>query len=83
MIRKGDYKLIVYPEAETTLLFDLNADPLEMNDLSGTKSTADIEKALFMELTSLQFVMDDTVDIKSTFPKLANWNVVVISCFLI
>jgi arylsulfatase A-like enzyme len=70
MIRKGDYKLIVYPEAETTLLFNLNEDPLEMNNLSGSEGTADIEKALFMELTSLQFVMDDSVDIKSIFPQM-------------
>lgn len=70
MIRKGDYKLIVYPEAETTLLFDLIEDPLEMNNLSGSEGTADIEKALFMELSSLQFVMDDTVKIKSIFPQL-------------
>ncbi len=71
MIRKGAYKLIVYPEAETTLLFNLHDDPLEMNNLSGTAGTMDIEKALFKELSSLQFVMNDTVDIISVYPELS------------
>ena len=34
MIRKDGFKLILYPRNREVLLFDLTADPLEMNDLS-------------------------------------------------
>lgn len=67
MIKKGDYKLIAYPEAETTLLFDLKNDPLELYNLSGNREFANLQSALFTELTSLQVIMEDTVDIKSIF----------------
>lgn len=67
MIRKGDYKLIAYPEAETMLLFDLKNDPLELYNLSGSQEFANLQSALFTELTSLQVIMEDTVDIKSIF----------------
>jgi arylsulfatase A-like enzyme len=71
MIRKGNYKLICYPEAQATLLFDLAEDPLEMHDLSGKADVLEIERSLFSELLALQHVMDDTVDLEMVYPALA------------
>ena len=34
MIRKDNFKLLVYPKINKVLLFDLKNDPHEMNDLS-------------------------------------------------
>jgi arylsulfatase A-like enzyme len=72
MIRKGDYKLICYPQAEATLLFDLSKDPLELNNLSGNEDISHIEKALFSELLVLQHIMEDTTVIQKAFPHLLN-----------
>ncbi len=71
MIRKDDYKLIVYPKAETTLLFDLKNDPMEMNDLNDKEELQSLKATLFKELVKLQESMEDTTDIKSVFPSLA------------
>jgi arylsulfatase A-like enzyme len=71
MIRKGNYKLIAYPEANATLLFDLDEDPLEINNLSNKEEFQDIEKSLFSELLVLQYVMDDTVNLELFYPDLA------------
>lgn len=72
MIKKGNYKLIAYPKAETTLLFDLSKDPMELNNLSGNEEISHIEKALFSELLVLQHIMEDTTDIQVAFPHLLN-----------
>ncbi len=71
MIRKDGYKLIVYPKAETTLLFDMINDPLELNNLSGEEKHNELKQNLFNDLLELQVGMGDTTDIKSVFPKLA------------
>ncbi len=42
MIRKGRFKLIYYPAGNTRQLFDLEADPLELEDLSGNPNFAAI-----------------------------------------
>ena len=36
MIRRGTYKLVYYPAGNTRQLFDLDADPVEINDLSAS-----------------------------------------------
>lgn len=72
MIRKGDYKLIAYPKAASTLLFDLSEDPMELNNLSGDENFSQVEKALFSELLVLQHIMEDTTDIQAAFPHLLN-----------
>jgi len=70
MIRKDGFKLIVYPKAKKMLLFDLNKDPMEMNDLSELNEYQDKVKTLFNELIGLQIKMDDDLDLKSIFPDL-------------
>ena len=54
MIRVGDYKLILYPEAKTYRLFNLKNDPTELQDLAplGGKHTKKA-KQLFKEFLIL------------------------------
>ena len=59
MIRKDGFKLIIYPEADKILLFDMENDPGEMNDLSDDPDYQDIKKGLFIDLLNLQKEMND------------------------
>ena len=70
MIRKDGYKLIVYPKAEVTLLFDMLNDPLELNNLNGKAKYGELRQTLFNDLLNLQAAMDDTTDLKPVFPNL-------------
>jgi arylsulfatase A-like enzyme len=70
MVRADGHKLIIYPEVPVTRLFDLESDPLEMNDLSGDPAYANIKKQLFGRLLELQIQMEDTVDLRKAFPEL-------------
>jgi arylsulfatase A-like enzyme len=49
-IRAGDWKLIEYPRIMKTQLFNLHADPDELNDLSGKPEDAEVEKRLRLQL---------------------------------
>ena len=70
MIRKDGFKLIVYPKAEATLLFDMENDPLEMTDLNGKKEHGERLQTMFNDLLNLQQEMNDSVDLKPAFPNL-------------
>lgn len=59
MITKDGFKLIHYPKANVFRLFDLSADPLEMNDLIGSAKHADKVAALKKELHQLKQQMND------------------------
>ncbi len=65
MIRKDGFKLIFYPEANKTLLFDIENDPMEMNDLSENHDYHDIRAALFIDLLDLQKEMNDELELDS------------------
>ncbi len=67
MIRKDNFKLLVYPEIEKTLLFDLNKDPEEMNDIAGVPANKEKVKSLFKDLMQLQKDMDDPVDLSNIY----------------
>ena len=67
MIRKDGFKLILYPRNRELLLFDLNADPLEMNDLSDKPQYAAKVRNLFEGLLSLQAQMEDPLDLMNSF----------------
>ena len=67
MIRKDGFKLILYPRNRELLLFDLNADPLEMNDLSDNPQYAAKVRNLFEGLLSLQAQMEDPLDLMNSF----------------
>ena len=67
MIRKGDYKLIVYPRAQKFRLFNIMADPLEMNDLSDNEDEFERINILFADLIQLQKGMNDPLDLQTMF----------------
>ncbi len=58
-ITKDGHKLIVYPGADTALLFDLADDPAEMHPLEDTGRA----QALLADLQSLQAQLDDPLDL--------------------
>ncbi|PWJ57986.1 arylsulfatase A-like enzyme [Dyadobacter jejuensis] len=63
MIRKDGYKLIVYPKANKVLLFDLNKDPEEMQNIADKPENAALKARLFNDLLELQKHYDDTLDL--------------------
>lgn len=64
MIKKENYKLIVYPEIQKTLLFDLNQDPHEITNLSDLEEYQPIVVSLIDDLKSMQIQLNDTVDLQ-------------------
>ncbi|WP_282160540.1 sulfatase-like hydrolase/transferase [Ulvibacterium marinum] len=63
MIRKEGFKLMVYPKLNKVLLFDLQNDPEEMNDISENEEHKEKVNELFQELLELQKEMKDTLDL--------------------
>jgi arylsulfatase A-like enzyme len=70
MIRKNDYKLILYPAAKKAVLFNLKNDPNEMYDLSNDSIYLDLKKRLFKDLLKMQIKMNDTLDLTVSFSEL-------------
>ena len=65
MVTVGNDKLIVYPQIGKKQLFDLQADPLEMNDLSDDpKQQANISK-LMAKLKELQQTVGDELELRN------------------
>lgn len=67
MIRKDNYKLIVYPRSQTVLLYNLEKDPFELNDISTHLETRHRLKALFSDLIELQNKMGDELNLKTMY----------------
>ncbi|MCG8318129.1 MAG: sulfatase-like hydrolase/transferase [Cytophagales bacterium] len=67
MIRKDGYKLVLYPRAKKQLLFDLNNDPDEMQNLADNPDYQSKVEELFNSLIELQKQMNDTLDLKSYY----------------
>jgi arylsulfatase A-like enzyme len=63
MIRKDDYKLLVYPRGSTVFLFDLKNDPNEMVNLADEAAHKDRVNLLFDDLIALQKQMGDELDL--------------------
>ena len=63
MIRKDNFKLLVYPKINKVLLFDLKNDPHEMNDLSNDSRYSEKIKIMFRDLINLQIKMKDTLNL--------------------
>jgi arylsulfatase A-like enzyme len=70
MIKSDGYKLIVYPNVPKLLLFDLEKDPLEMEDLAEIEEYQPKVQELFTKLIDLQKSMGDNLDLKVAFPDL-------------
>lgn len=63
MLRKGGFKLLVYPKLNKVLLFDLSKDSEEMNDLSENADYTQKVDEMFQDLLQLQKEMRDTLDL--------------------
>ena len=70
MIRKDNYKLILYPKSKKVLLFNLLDDPLEMHDIASDPKNADRLKMLFKDLLKLQSDIGDQLDLKTIYAKM-------------
>ncbi len=62
-IRTDRFKLIVYPKANVVRLYDVQNDPLEMNDLAGDSRHGKTLHNLFRDLKSLQQQLNDSLDL--------------------
>lgn len=73
MFRNDQYKMIIYPTANMVRLYDMQADPLELNDLAQGKSRpVELLKTLFSQFQELQVEMDDPVDVTAAFNNFMN-----------
>ncbi|QIA09866.1 sulfatase-like hydrolase/transferase [Draconibacterium halophilum] len=70
MVRNEKYKLIVYPEADKILLFDVENDPEEIYDLAEKPEYKKVVKELAERLKQQQKLMDDPLNLHSYFPEL-------------
>jgi len=63
MVIEGDYKLIVYPQIDVKLLYDLKNDPLEEKNLADEPGQQKRVASLFAKLKSLQGSAGDRLDL--------------------
>jgi arylsulfatase A-like enzyme len=70
MIRVGDWKLIVYPQAHVVRLYNLAQDAQEMHDLAAVPQQQQRIRNMFGQLVQLQRDMGDTLDLHAAFPEL-------------
>lgn len=70
MIRKDGFKLLVFPKIEKVLLFDMNKDPNEMNDLAGNKEYSKKVKSMFSDLIKIQKKMEDELSLAHIYDNL-------------
>lgn len=68
MVQKGDYKLIMYPQAKVVRLFNTAKDGLEINDLAGNPEYAAKLAELKADFLELQKSMGDGLDVDNPAP---------------
>jgi choline-sulfatase len=64
MVRLDRYKLIYYPSADVTLLFDLEEDPHEMKNLAQNPEYAETLRKCWETLKELQVEVGDPLDLE-------------------
>ena len=67
MIRDEQFKLIAYPKAGVVRLYDLENDPLELNDLAGVDSYENRIEKMFSEFEIISNSLDDTLAIRNFY----------------
>lgn len=70
MVRTDKYKLIIYPKAKIVRLFDMENDPLEMNDLADNVEYSEVKAELIEKFKRQHELMDDPLDLHPFFPEL-------------
>ncbi|MBX7257846.1 MAG: sulfatase-like hydrolase/transferase [Candidatus Hydrogenedentes bacterium] len=73
-VSDGRWKLIRYPRIHKNQIFDLEADPHEMNDLSEQPGYAKRVDAMLKELSELQSEFGDPVPLHVPNPGPADWS---------
>ena len=71
MVRHDGWKLILYPQLKVKLLYNLNADPQELNNLAADADQLPRMRKLFGRLQALQKEHDDQVDLSAAYPQLS------------
>ena len=71
MVRHDGWKLILYPQLKVKLLYNLNADPQELNNLAADADQLPRMRKLFGRLQTLQKEHDDQVDLSAAYPQLS------------
>ncbi len=67
MIRKDNYKLILYPKSKKVLLYNLKEDPLELKDIASNPENIAKIKSLFNDLVQLQKEKGDVLNLESIY----------------
>lgn len=67
MIRDDKYKLIAYPKAGKLRLYNIQNDPLEVNDLAKNPAYQEKVKSMFTKLKKLNSQMNDTLSLDNYF----------------
>ncbi len=70
MVTHNGRKLMLYPKAGVARLYNLEEDPLEMNDLADHPESKPLMRELFAVLQELQKKFNDPLDLTITFPNL-------------
>lgn len=70
MIRKDGFKLIVYPKIKKVLLFDMEKDPEEMNNLAEKSAYEQKVGLLFKDLLKKQQEMRDHLDLSPLYKEI-------------
>lgn len=70
MIRKDGFKLIVYPKIKKLLLFDLQNDPDEIENLAEDPKQKEKVRSLFKDLIQLQKEMEDELNLEEIYERL-------------
>ncbi len=70
MVTHNGMKLMLYPKAGVARLYNLEEDPLEMNDLADHPESKPLMRELFGVLRALQEQFNDPLDLTETFPHL-------------
>ncbi|HYW79409.1 MAG TPA: sulfatase-like hydrolase/transferase [Thermoguttaceae bacterium] len=70
MVIQDNQKLFLIPSIKKALLFDLEKDPLEMNNLAEDPASKPLMKKLFAKLLELQEETGDKMDLKEAYPEL-------------
>jgi arylsulfatase A-like enzyme len=72
-LRDEQWKLIRYPLVDKTQLFDLKADPIEMEDLAAKPEHAGRVQAMLERMKALQKELDDPVPLTVDSPTSPDW----------